>query len=245
MAKRNYIFCLIFLVSTSVLAQMIDPMRMGLYSNYDIRMRNAVNAQSVALATMTFHHKWIQAKEKDMTNLQLEFHKYLVNNHDPIAMAAQLYGVYYELTEVSKNLRGIAAACEESPGNILANAFNEEKRMIVTNIVGKTSDLVYDIKKTYLDGDRMTEKERLQLVDDVRRHMKWSNRQLKKIERSIRYYSLCDLWNDIRNKEYVFRKKSNAIIAREARDRWQEHYKFILSDVQRNDTALRDPGLPF
>lgn len=245
MVKRFLVFYFLTLVSVLVSAQMLDPVRTGLYSNYDIRMRNQINAQSVALGTMTFHHKWIQAKENDMKNLQEEFHKYLVSHHDTIAMAAQLYGVFYELTEISKNLRGIADACEESPTNMLANAFNEEKRMIVSNIVGKTSDLVYDIKKTYLDNTRMTEKERLQLVDDVRRHMKWCNRQLKRIERNIRYYSLCDLWNDIRNKEYVFRTKSNAVIAREARDRWQEHYKLILSDVQQNDPALRDPGLPY
>ena len=170
MVKRYLVFYSLTLVSVCVSAQMFDPVRAGLYSNYDIRMRNQINAQSVAMGTMTFHHKWIQAKENDMKNLQEEFHKYLVSNHNTIAMAAQLYGVFYELTEISKNLRGIANACEESPTNILANAFNKEKRMIVSNIVGKTSDLVYDIKKTYLDNTRMTEKERLQLVDDVQHH---------------------------------------------------------------------------
>ena len=245
MVKRFLVFYFLTLVSVLVSAQMFDPVRAGLFSNYDIRMRDQINAQSVALGTMTFHHKWIQAKEKDITKLQEEFNKYLLENHNTIAMAAQLYGVYYELTEISNNQKGIEDVCRESPANILANAFKDDKRQIVTNIVGATTDLIYDIKKTYLDNTRMTEKERLQLVDDVRRHMKWCNRQLKRIERNIRYYNLCDLWNDIRNKEYVFRKKSNAEIAREARDRWQEHYKFIFSDVQRNDTALRDPGLPY
>lgn len=233
MNKIKIILSVSLCLATPACAQMLDPVRTGLYTNYDIRMRNAVNAQSVALATMTFHHKWIQAKEKDITNLQLEFNKYLLELHDVITLAAELYGNYYEFTEMTSNLKHLAAACEESPTNILANAFKDDKRQIVTNIVGTTTELLMDIKKTFIDQVRMTEKERIQNLDDVRKKMKLINKQLRRMERNIRYYNLCDLWNDIRNQEYDFRRKTNAEIAREARDEWQEHYKPIFSDVQR------------
>lgn len=245
MAKKILIFSLYSLIVLTMSAQNTDMARAFKYSVYDIRMRNAATAQSAALATMTYHNKWIKNKEDSIADLQREFHNYLVTIHDSVAMAAQLYGIFYELTEISNNLKNIGKVCEESPTNILATAFKEDKRQIVTNIVSTTTELVFDIKKTYLDKTKMTEKERIQLIDDVRTHMRWINKELKKVERQIRYYNLCDLWNDIRNKEYVFRKKTNAIIAREARDRWQEHYKFIFSDVQRNDTALRNTELPF
>ena len=245
MTRRILVFYLYLPVALTMSAQNTDFVRAGLYSDYDIRVRNAAKTQSVVLGTMTFHHKWIQDKEDDIADLQKEYHNYLVNMHDNIALAAQLYGVFYELTEISGNLKNIGKACEESPANILANAFNEEKRQIVTNIVSTTTELVFDLKKTYLEKTLMTETERIQLIDDVRTHMKWFNKQLRRIERQIRYYNLCELWNDIRNKEYVFRKKTNAIIAREARDRWQEHYKLIFSDVQRNDTSLRNIVQPY
>lgn len=239
MTNRVFVFYLYLVGGLTMSAQNTDLVRAGIYSNYDQSMRRAVETQSVVIATMTFHHKWIQGKEDDIADLQREFDHYLTDLHDVIAIAAQLYGNYIEFTEMASNLKKIGDACEESPTNILANAFNENKRQIVTNIVSTTTDLVLDLKKTFVDATRMTEKERIQNLDDIRRKMKTINRMLKRTERQIRYYNLCDLWNDIRNKEYVFRKKTNAIIAREARDRWQEHYKFIFSDVQRNDTSLR------
>ena len=235
MKIRKHLFVVALTVSATIQGQNTDLVRAGIYSNYDIRMRNAVTAQSAAIATMTFHNKWIQGKEDDIADLQREFDHYLTDLHDVIAIAAQLYGNYIEFTEMVSNLKKIGEACEESPTNILANAFNENKRQIVTNIVSTTTDLVLDLKKTFVDATRMTEKERIQNLDDIRRKMKTINGMLKRTERQIRYYNLCDLWNDIRNQTYSFRHLTNAEIARRARDEWQEHYKPIFSDAQLSD----------
>lgn len=219
-------------LTAEVNAQGIDPTRLALYTNYDIRSRRAMEAHSAAIASMAFHHSWITGKETDIANLQQEFNDYLVNLHNQIAIAAQLYGSYYEFTQMSNNLKNLYDASSESPTNVIANAFNADKRQIVTNIVMSTTDLLFDIKKSIIDMTRMTEKERIEMLDGIRRKMKGINLQLRKLERNIRYYSLCDLWNEVRNREYNFRKKTNKEIAIEARDRWQEHYKPIFSIVE-------------
>ena len=228
MKMRKIAISFLLLTAACVSAQNNDPVRAGLYTDYDIRTRNAINAQSMAISTMSFHHLWMQSKEKDITNLQKEFNKYLVDLHDVLTIAAEIYGNYYEFMEMTSNLRSLTEACQDCPTNIFANAFKDEKRQIVTNIVSTTTELLMDIKKSIIENTRMTEKERIQILDDVRRKMKSINRQLRRIERNIRYYNLCDLWNDLRGATYDFRKRTNAEIAREARDEWQNHYRPIL-----------------
>ena len=228
MEIRKITVLVLLLTAGAVSAQNNDPRRSELYSLYDIRSRNAINAQSAAISTMSFHHLWMQSKEKDIANLQKEFNKYLENLHDVLTIAAEIYGNIYEFMEMASNLKSLTEACQDSPTNIFANAFKEDKRQIITNIVGTTTELMMDIKKSIVDNTRMTEKERIQLLDDVRRKLKSINRQLRRVERNIRYYNLCDLWNDIRGEKYDFRKRTNAEIAREARDEWQNHYRPIL-----------------
>ena len=230
MIRIIIIFTVVCLLPTGSGAQNFDAARAGLYANYDIRARNIMESQSAAISTMAFHHYWVTDKEKDIANLQREFDKYLVNLHNEIAIAAQLYGSYYEFTQMTNNLRNLYDVCSNSPENVIANAFNSEKRQIVSNIVTSTTELMYDIKKSIIDLTRMTEKERIDNLDAIRRKMNTINKQLRKLERNIRYYNLCDLWNDVRNREYNFRKKTNKEIAIEARDRWQEHYKPIFSN---------------
>lgn len=228
MEIRKITVLVLLLTAGAVSAQNNDPRRSELYSLYDIRSRNAINAQSAAISTMSFHHQWMQSKEKDIANLQKEFNKYLENLHDVLTIAAEIYGNIHEFMEMASNLKSLTEACQDSPTNIFANAFKEDKRQIITNIVGTTTELMMDIKKSIVDNTRMTEKERIQLLDDVRRKLKSINRQLRRVERNIRYYNLCDLWNDIRGEKYDFRKRTNAEIASEARDEWQNHYRPIL-----------------
>lgn len=213
-------------------AQMFDGVRMADYTQYDLRSRAAIDAQSVAVATMAYHHKWITQKEESIADLKKEYNDYLQKLHDVIAQAAQLYGIYYEGKELAETIGRISEVVQESPENILANAFKDDKNKLMSNIYIATTDLLYDIKKAILDKTRMSEKERIEEMDGIRKRMKEINRMMRKLEFNMRYYNLCDLWNDIRNKTYDFRRKTNRQIAIEARDEWQNHFKPILSSNQ-------------
>ena len=222
---------LLLLLTLMGSAQNMDPARMVLYTNWDKTNQRMAWEEAAAISSQTYHHVWIAEELDKVTNLQRQFSEYLDSLHDVIAIAAQLYGSYYEFSQMATNLKNIASACEESPTNVLANAFKEDKRNIVTNIVTKTSDMLLDLRKIFFDKTKMTERERYILLDEVRRKMKETNLMLRRLERSIRYYSLCDLWNEVRNREYAFRQKTNGEIAREARDRWQDHYRPVFTDA--------------
>lgn len=227
--RRLLYITILALLPAAGRAQMVDGVRTGLYTKYDINTRKAMDAQAVAISAMTFHHKKLTEQEVDIADLQREFNKYLMQMHDQLVIAAQLYGTFYEFSQLAKHLKEIAEIVQECPENVLANAFKDDKRQVVTAIVTSTTDLIFDIKKTIVDKTRMSGRERVQTLDGMRRKVKDINRNLKKIERNIRYYNLFDLWNDIRNREYLKRKKTNVEIAIEARDEWQNHFKPILS----------------
>jgi len=230
MKKKMILLVCCILVSSAAMAQYNDPVRMAAYTNWDIQNRKVMETQASAVSTMAFHHSWIKGKEDDITDLKNEFRTYLENLHEVITTAAEIYGTYYELSLMANNLRKLSAACEESPANVLANAFNEKKRNVVEGIVFSTTDLLADIRKAIADHSLMSEAERNEVLESSRNKIRDINRQLRRLERNIRYYNLCDLWNEIRNKAYAFRKKTNGEIAREAQSRWTDHYRIRITD---------------
>lgn len=230
MKKSIIILLTALFLPVTTYGQATDPVRLGMYTYYDLSTRQAMEAQIAIISTMAVQNVWIRDNEDEIVDCKREFDKYLQEMHNAIALAAQIYGSFYEITEMSKNLKNLTEACQVSPTNILANAFKDKKRKIVENIVWTTSDLMKDFRKLISDKSRMTEAERLEVIDIARKKMKSINRQLRAMERNIRYYNLCDLWNDIMNEERPFRTKTNKEIAEEARDEWMNHYKLRMPE---------------
>lgn len=205
--------------------QAIDPARFASYIWYDNQTRHLIETQTAILGAQMVQHNWIAGNEEDIYDLKKELDDYLRKKQNDLALAAQVYGTYNEIVALVDNLKRLSNVCSENPTNVLANAFSENKRKTVQDIVMSTTQLALDIRRILSEKSRMTEKERLELMDVTRKKLREWNKRLRMLERNIRYYNICDLWHELTG-EKTFRNRTKKEIAEQAMKDWRSHYSF-------------------
>ena len=68
--------------------------------------------------------------------------------------------------------------------------------------------LVGDIRTVLSKKKRMTEKERLQMLSNIRPKLKRLNIKLVRIEKMVRYYSFVQLWDELDARRHRFDRQS-------------------------------------
>lgn len=225
MKKFLYIVIMTAWLPLTADGQAIDPARFASYIWYDNQTRHLIETQTAILGAQMVQHNWIAGNEEDIYDLKKELDDYLRKKQNDLALAAQVYGTYNEIVALVDNLKRLSNVCSENPTNVLANAFSENKRKTVQDIVMSTTQLALDIRRILSEKSRMTEKERLELMDVTRKKLREWNKRLRMLERNIRYYNICDLWHELTG-EKTFRNRTKKEIAEQAMKDWRSHYSF-------------------
>lgn len=172
------------------------------------RMAPTVTSQIPLQGTMAVQHNYIGGKLDYIAYLQDSISESLMHIHDALQMAACLYSIYYELSEVISNTAELAHSIDICPTGIFATIISGGRNKIwketyenIMYISGDIYDIVASGKK-----NRMTGADRYDKVMEVQRRLRVFNHQLVTLSGMVRYTSLVDVWNEAIMKSQIGRR---------------------------------------
>lgn len=220
--KKIFIFLLICLITGKVSGQTFysDPGRYLVVKQFTEQSRKTLNAQQRAQLVISGMHIFMKEEIEATTDFQREFNEYLDQFNEVIQIAAEVYGIYHEVSQVAKNVKELNSIVSNTPANALAVAFSSKRNKIYTDLVMTSLDIAKDIHKVCFSGAKMTEKERIKIILGMRPKLKKTNYQLRRMAMFIKYTTFLDVWNDILDKHYFKPANRQEIILR-CQQRWK------------------------
>ena len=220
--KKIFIFLLICLITEKVSGQTFysDPGRLLVVKLFTEQSKKTLNAQQRAQLVISGMHIFMKEEIEATTDFQREFNEYLDQFNEVIQIAAEVYGIYHEVSQVAKNVKELNSIVSNTPANALAVAFSSKRNKIYTDLVMTSLDIAKDIHKVCFSGAKMTEKERIKIILGMRPKLKKTNYQLRRMAMFIKYTTFLDVWNDILDKHYFKPANRQEIILR-CQQRWK------------------------
>ena len=220
--KKIFIFLLACLIIGKVYGQgvYIDEERALTVLAFTNQSKKTLNAQQRAQLVISGMHIFMKEEIEATTDFQREFNEYLDQFNEVIQIAAEVYGIYHEVSQVAKNIKELNNIVSNTPANALAVAFSSKRNKIYTDLVMTSLDIAKDIHKVCFSGAKMTEKERIKIILGMRPKLKKTNYQLRRMAMFIKYTTFLDVWNDILDKHYFKPANRQEIILR-CQQRWK------------------------
>lgn len=209
-------------------AQGVDAVRSLTWSAYESKLKKTTEAQAAVQAMLAADYAYVANQEKKLNTLLDSLNTYLNEGGDYLVIAAEAYGLFFEVQRLVANINNLFYLVKNSPENIIATSLSEKRSTVIMEVIAATTDLVLDIKKLFSSKNPMTEQERIKIIARLRPKLAIINKDLRKAEKTIRYTNLCYLWNEIRGKEYKFQKKTKAEIVQASLTDWKNNYKMKL-----------------
>lgn len=221
--KKLFAILLIILGFVPVFAQS-DPVLAGMIAIYTDKAEDQLKSQEKAMMLQTTGHIWTKEEIEATTDFQRKFNDYLDSFRSVIVYAAQIYGFYHEIGRLTENMGKLTDQMKKSPGNAIAVALTPKRNTIYREVILGSVDIVNDIRMVCLSNNKMTEKERVEIVFGIRPKIKLMNKRLQHLCLAVKYTSLSDVWReiDLRSREYEIDKWK---ISDQAFRRWQSNSK--------------------
>ena len=201
----------------------LDPTLTGMVMIYTEKAKKTLKSQEKVMLLQTTGHIWTKEEVKAVTDLQREFNDYLDSFHSVVSYAAQIYGFYHEITHLTENMGEFTGQLKNSPTNALAVALSTNRNKIYRELTYNSIEIINDIRTVCLSDNKMTEKERMEIVFGIRPKLQLMNKKLQRLSIAVKYTSMGDIWAEI-SKEA--RPKANKVeIARSAIRRWKRSGK--------------------
>ena len=228
MVFRYFIlFIIVLLSSVKPAFAGIDPGRVAAIELASDQAKKALKSQEKAQLLMTTGHAWIKEEVEATTDFQREFNDYLDKFHDVLSIAAEIYGIYYEVTQTSKNVKALGEVLSDSPSNALAVAFSTRRNVVYRNIVHTTLDVIMDIRKVCFEKSKMTEEEKNKVISSIRPKLRTINKQLRQLTLTLRYTSFLDVWNELMDRAYYLNPATKHDIITRCRRQWWNNAKSV------------------
>ena len=210
------------MVSLNIKATGVDAVRAKIIESTSKLLEKSIEAEIGMQALETTGHVWIRSEVETTTNFQRQFNDYLDTFHNMLSLAAEVYGIYYEITRTSKNLKSLSDVVAASPSNVLAVAFSARRGTVYRDLIKASIDIVMDVKKLF-DNSKMTEQERNNIVSGVRPKLHRINLKLTQLTFAIRYTSFLDVWNEVLNRTYTIDPRKKTDIIEKCRREWKSN----------------------
>ena len=81
--------------------------------------------------------------------------------------------------------------------NALAVALSTQRNRIYRELIMNSVEIVNDIRMACLSDNKMTEKERMEIVFGIRPKLKMMNKKLQRLTKAVKYTTMGDIWREI------------------------------------------------
>lgn len=222
MRRTIFITILLMCMGIKVHAQ-LDPTLTGMVLIYTEKAKKTLKNQEKVMLLQTTGHIWTKEEVEAVTDLQREFNDYLDSFRSVVSYAAQIYGFYHEITHLTENMGEFTGQLKNSPTNALAVALSTNRNKIYRELIYNSIEIINDIRTVCLSDNKMTEKERMEIVFGIRPKLQLMNKKLQRLSIAVKYTSMGDIWAEISEEA---RPKANKVeIARSAIKRWKRSGK--------------------
>ena len=211
--------------STKIFAQN-DPALAGMIVLYTEKAEKELKKQETVMLLQTTGHVWMKEEVEGTTDLQREFNNYLSSFRGIVVYAAQIYGFYHEINNLVKNMDGFTRQLDNHAGNALAVALSTKRNKIYRELIMGSVDICNDIRQVCLSDNKMTEKERIEIVLNIRPKLKLMNHRLQRLTRAVKYTSMADIWAEI--DEGSREKVDKQSIVNDCMNRWKRNGKKVM-----------------
>ena len=174
-----------------------DPVLAGMIMGYTQKAEKQLKNQEKVMLMQTTGHIWTREEIESTTNLQREFNAYLDQFRSIVCYAAQIYGFYHEITQLTDNIGDFTKQLNRNTTNALAVALSTQRNRIYRELIMNSVEIVNDIRIACLSNNKMTEKERMEIVFGIRPKLKVMNKKLQQLTKAVKYTTLYDVWLEI------------------------------------------------
>lgn len=185
----------------------------------------ALEKQRYAQELVAEGHVFV-GREIQATNEYLrEFNDYLDKFHDAISLAADLYGIYYEIKRTVNLTKQVSSVLSDAPTNAIAVMLRPNSSGMYGTIINTSIEVAQDIYNACLSKHKRTEQDRNKILTNVRKKIGEVNRQLTQLVIVLKYTTLEDIWHSIRQRaKYMDRERKHTLIER-CYDNWKHNIR--------------------
>lgn len=198
-----------------------DPVLAGMILLYTDKAQKELKSQEKVMLLQTTGHIWTKEEIEGTTDLQREFNDYLDSFRSIVCYAAQTYGFYHEISRLTDNLGDFSQQLARHPANALAVALSTRRNKIYRELILGSVEIVNDIRTACLSDNKMTEKERMEVVFGIRPKLQLMNRKLQCLTIAVKYTTMCDIWIEIDGGSVPVADKRDIVEA--AQRRWRQN----------------------
>ena len=197
-----------------------DPVLAGMILLYTDKAQKELKNQEKVMMLQTTGHIWTQGEGQATADLQREFNKYLDSFRSIVCYAAQIYGFYQEISRLTDNMEDFTRQVSRSMTNALAVALSTERNRIYRELMLGSVEIVNDIRMACLAENKMTERERMEIVFGIRPKLKLMNTKLQRLTKAVKYTTMSDIWYEIDEGARPVADKRDIVEA--AKRRWKQ-----------------------
>ena len=222
-----YLVGVVLMFPITIYSQGVDGVRAFTINQASLQAKKTLEAQIKMQELQTAGHMWTREEIEATTEFQKQFNDYLDAFHNILSIAAEIYGVYYEVTKTSKHVRNLAEVVSSSPSNVLAVAFSARRNVVYTNLIRSSLDIFMDIRKVCIESSKMTEQEKNKVISAIRPKLRKINHQLGQLTLALRYTSFLDVWNELTQRAYMINPATKHDIITRCRREWWNNAKSV------------------
>lgn len=197
-----------------------DPVLAGMILLYMDKAQKELKNQEKVMMLQTTGHIWTKEEVQATADLQREFNKYLDSFRSIVCYAAQIYGFYHEISRLTDNMEDFTRQVSRSTTNALAVALSTERNRIYRELMLGSVEIVNDIRMACLAENKMTERERMEIVFGIRPKLKLMNTKLQRLTKAVKYTTMSDIWYEIDEGARPVADKRDIVEA--AKRRWKQ-----------------------
>ena len=197
-----------------------DPVLAGMILLYTDKAQKELKNQEKVMMLQTTGHIWTKEEVQATADLQREFNKYLDSFRSIVCYAAQIYGFYHEISRLTDNMEDFTRQVSRSTTNALAVALSTERNRIYRELMLGSVEIVNDIRMACLAENKMTERERMEIVFGIRPKLKLMNTKLHRLTKAVKYTTMSDIWYEIDEGARPVADKRDIVEA--AKRRWKQ-----------------------
>lgn len=197
-----------------------DPVLAGMILLYTDKAQKELKNQEKVMMLQTTGHIWTKEEVQATADLQREFNKYLDSFRSIVCYAAQIYGFYHEISRLTDNMEDFTRQVSRSTTNALAVALSTERNRIYRELMLGSVEIVNDIRMACLAENKMTERERMEIVFGIRPKLKLMNTKQQRLTKAVKYTTMSDIWYEIDEGARPVADKRDIVEA--AKRRWKQ-----------------------
>lgn len=220
MKRTIWIGILLLCVGICEVRAQNDPVLSGMILLYTDKAQKELKNQEKVMLMQTTGHLWTKEEVKATTDLQREFNNYLNSFRSIVCYAAQIYGFYHEISQLTDNMGDFTKQVNRTTTNALAVALSTQRNKIYRELIMNSVEIVNDIRMACLTESKMTEKERMEIVFGIRPKLKLMNKKLQRLTRAVKYTTMGDIWHEIDEGARPAADKRDIVEA--AKRRWRQ-----------------------